>query len=284
AFFNELDLLEIRLHELDEIVDQFILVEATRTFQKQPKPLYFQENRERFAPFLDKIVHIVVDEYPHFFKKFRVPTFWDYDNHQKEFMLRGLKKVQAKPEDTIIISDLDEIPKLSKILAFKDIPGYKVFEQRFYFYYLNGLCTFYDTKDPVRNEKYNHHGLGYWRGPIMLSYQELIQERKTIKKTRILRGEEGKKITIVPEGGWHFSFMGGLDKIIHKINNWAHGEFNTAENNDPGYLKKLIEAGKDMMGTETQFTFVALDDTFPQYLLQNVEKYKHLIKPITTLT
>ena len=39
AFFNELDLLEIRLNALDEVVDRFVLVEATRTFQKKEKQI-----------------------------------------------------------------------------------------------------------------------------------------------------------------------------------------------------------------------------------------------------
>jgi len=67
AFFNELDLLEIRLNELDPVVDKFILVESTRTFQKQFKPLYFNENKERFKKFLPKIEHVIVDHFPTFF-------------------------------------------------------------------------------------------------------------------------------------------------------------------------------------------------------------------------
>ena len=60
SFFNELDVLEIRLAELDPVVDVFIIAEAAKTHSGEHKPLYFQENRERFAPWLDKIRHIVV--------------------------------------------------------------------------------------------------------------------------------------------------------------------------------------------------------------------------------
>lgn len=125
AFFNELDLLEIRLNELDPVVDKFVLVEATRTFQKQPKPLYFEENKSRFKDFEHKIIHVVVDEYPNFFSRFRIPTPMDYDNHQKNQIIRGLK--DAKPDDVIIYSDLDEIPRAEKIMQYKDVPGIKIF-------------------------------------------------------------------------------------------------------------------------------------------------------------
>ena len=64
TFFNELDVLEIRLHVLAEVVDRFVLVEARQTFQRGAKPLYYAENLDRFGPFADRIEHIVVDEFP----------------------------------------------------------------------------------------------------------------------------------------------------------------------------------------------------------------------------
>ena len=63
-FFNELDLLEIRLIELSELVDRFVLVEATRTHTGFQKPLYFADNKSRFASFLDRIIHVIVDDLP----------------------------------------------------------------------------------------------------------------------------------------------------------------------------------------------------------------------------
>ena len=39
TFFNELDLLEIRLNELDNVVDYFVLVESKRSFQNKPKEI-----------------------------------------------------------------------------------------------------------------------------------------------------------------------------------------------------------------------------------------------------
>ena len=49
SFFNELDLLEIRLNVLKDAVDKFVLVEAGETHSGKPKPLYFKENEARFA-------------------------------------------------------------------------------------------------------------------------------------------------------------------------------------------------------------------------------------------
>ena len=63
-FFNELDVLEIRLNELYHAVDKFILVEATKTHAGKDKTLFFNENKQKFSKFLDKIQHIIIDEYP----------------------------------------------------------------------------------------------------------------------------------------------------------------------------------------------------------------------------
>ena len=64
-FFNELDILKIRLNVLSPVVDKFVISEATETFSGLPKPLYYEENKEMFREFEDKIIHqVVTDEIP----------------------------------------------------------------------------------------------------------------------------------------------------------------------------------------------------------------------------
>ncbi len=262
AFFNELELLEIRLNELDAVVDKFVIVEATRTFQKNPKALIFADNKHLFEKFLPKIIHIVVDEYPGFFSKFRNPTPRDYDNHQKEFILKGIK--DANPEDIIIVSDIDEIPRPAQIEAYRNVKGIKVFEQNFYYYYLNMLCIkSEDTPD-------------LWRGPVMV----LKKDIKTIRKVRTLRGKEGKNITIVPNGGWHFSYMGGVQNIITKIEALSHDEFNKEYYKDPARLQEMIEKGMDIFDREQLYKTVVVDGSFPRYLTEKIGSFSHLIKAI----
>ena len=91
AFFNEMELLELRLRELNDVVDYFVLVEATRTFQKKEKPLYYELNKDRFKEWHHKIIHVVVDKYPTFWTKLRPVTTWHYDNHQKEGVLKAVQ-------------------------------------------------------------------------------------------------------------------------------------------------------------------------------------------------
>ena len=101
-FFNELDILNLRLHILDPIVDQFIIEEATVTFSGQPKELCFEKNKDMFQEFLPKIEYIVVDNSP-------VDTTTHLrDKFQKNALVKGLAK--AGDEDMILLSDVDEIP------------------------------------------------------------------------------------------------------------------------------------------------------------------------------
>ena len=64
TFFRELELLDLRLMELYDVVDHFVIVEATRTHQGRPHDPVFLAHRQRFLPFLDKIIHVLVDDLP----------------------------------------------------------------------------------------------------------------------------------------------------------------------------------------------------------------------------
>ncbi len=267
AFFNELDLLEIRLNTLNDVVDKFVLVEATRTFQKKEKPLFFQENKERFAPFLHKIEHVVVDEYPGFFAKWRVPRAWDYDDHQKEQILRGLK--DAKPDDVIIVSDVDEIPRPELVKQYANAPGIKVFQQKLYYYYLNCFIRQYPEPIPLVD------GYMPWYGTVMMFKKDL----KTIQKARLNREtrQNTDRVQIIEKGGWHFSYLGGAKKVIEKIEAYAHAEHNVEEFKDLKRVTELIRSGASLYGQKLDSEFVNLDDTFPQFVLDNKERFAELI-------
>ena len=100
-FFNELELLEIRLHELDDYVDRFVLVESTSTFQNNPKKLYYEENKEQFKQWHHKITHVIIDDSP------QTTDTWAVETFQFNAATRGLQDL--KPNDTVIWCCADEI-------------------------------------------------------------------------------------------------------------------------------------------------------------------------------
>ncbi|MFN7727915.1 MAG: hypothetical protein ACK5P7_02030 [Bdellovibrio sp.] len=275
AFFNEMELLQLRLRELNDVVDYFVLVEATRTFQKKEKPLYFEQNKERFREFLPKIRHIVVDEYPTFWTKFRPVTTWHYDNHQKEGVLKGLEN--AAPDDLIIFSDLDEIPLASKVREYKNKPGIRVFEQFQSYYFLNYVCTHINDYDGKAVAQRNFAGFGRWRGTVMLE-KKLIT---TMKAVRNYRDAEGSHITVIPDSGWHFSYMGGLENVIYKIQSWTHQEYNNEKYNTKEKVLANIQAGRDLFDEGMKYELFDINTPklpFPQELKDHPERWSSMLR------
>ena len=273
--FNELDLLEIRLNVLNDVVDRFVFVEATKTFSGKDKPLYYEENKERFSRFAHKITHIVVDDYPPF------ETAWTYENHQRNCLMRGLADIQ--PDDIIMTSDLDEIPDPAMVEKYKTTAGVKLFAPKMYCYYLN-----------YHNYSWPFSGLG----TNMLSYRDFLSlsdqhvkdatifqyaprnEGPTLTKVRFY-----KKVVIVRNAGWHFSYLGGIDAIIYKIKSYAHQEFNNDEYCNPERLQQRMQSGEYVVGggvgRRVRHFGVEIDASFPRYLVEHQRDYPHLIFPVT---
>ena len=134
-FFNELELLDIRLNILNDKVDKFILVESTVSFTGKEKPLYYNDNKHLFKKFNDKIIHCIVDDVPNCFeeaqKMFLSPkdelqknilmhclttpnvpfgeTQWLREFYQHESIRRGMLMADLNDDDMCFVSDLDEI-------------------------------------------------------------------------------------------------------------------------------------------------------------------------------
>ncbi len=271
TFFNEMDLLEIRLNELDEVVDYFVVVESTRTFQKKDKPLYLNLNDERIVKFKDKIIHVVVDDFPNFFTYFRVPKTWDYENHQRNAISRGL--MNAKPDDIIIVSDVDEIPNAKKLADNINLNKPVVFQQRFFYYFLNYIMTKATSESSIIQK----NNMIYWRGSVMIRYKDFTSAREV----RNLRND--LSMTQIEEGGWHFSYIGGIDAIISKLKSFSHVKetkqlLNNAD--DKEKISKIISQGKDLFDRDMSFKALPLSEPFPKYLINNIKKYEKLLYPI----
>lgn len=82
CFYNELDLLEIRLNVLNDVVDKFVLCESTKTHSGEEKKLYFEDNKKRFSKFLPKIIHIIDTPDKTY------SSSWGYENHQRNSLIK----------------------------------------------------------------------------------------------------------------------------------------------------------------------------------------------------
>lgn len=272
-FFNELDILKLRLHILDPIVDKFIIEEATVTFSGEPKELCFEKNKEMFREFLPKIEYIVVDNSP-------VDTTTHLrDKFQKNALERGLEN--ATDEDVIILSDVDEIPNpdtLKKIISEFDPEKIYHLAQRMFYCFINmeevsGNLLSITGEFPGVERK-------MWLGTKVFA-------KRSIPADGIIQLREASTTAPnalrVADGGWHFGYMGSRQetdvskRIGTKVVAAAHQEYNNqdilAEARD-----RLI-LGQDMFGRQARFERVEVDDSYPKYLLEHIEEYRYLIMP-----
>jgi beta-1,4-mannosyl-glycoprotein beta-1,4-N-acetylglucosaminyltransferase len=255
TFFNELDLLEIRLQELSDVVDKFVLVEADRTQSNQPKPFYYEEGKERFRDYWNKIIAIQV----HNTERFWDPSNqWCIDNATRDMVLT---EVSYAPDDLVIIDDSDQIPRASVIRNYAYTGPVRLAMIESYYYF---NCLHY-------NGTAGQSATQIWR------YAEISNRASQIRAFM-----PGLVTNIVPDAGWHFSYMGGIEAIQQKIRAGSHWkECGTPDFLDGGHLTHALETGTDLFNRAGYDTItVPLDERFPKYLVDNQDKFAKYIRRV----
>lgn len=272
-FFNELDILNLRLHILDPYVDKFIIEEATVTFSGEAKELCFEKNKEMFQEFLPKIEYIVVDNSP-------VDTTTHLrDKFQKNALEKGL--VNAGDDDMIIMSDVDEIPNPKVIQELKEhFDPNKVYHlaQRMFYCFINmeevsGNLLSITGEFPGVERK-------MWLGTKIFAKRSIPQDGIIQLREASVTAPNAVRIS---NGGWHFGYMGSLHeanvskRIGEKVVAAAHQEYNKQD--ILAEAKYRLMLGEDMFGRNARFERVEVDESYPEYLLQHREDYEYLIMP-----
>jgi len=236
TFFNELELLELRLNELDGVVDRFVLVESTTTFSGRPKELIFSKNRERFKAFADKIIHVVVDDMP---AGDGPKDHWKREHFQRNAIARGL--ANCRPDDIILISDVDEIPHPETLAQFcSALPFHDDAVSRAFHALLNAPLTRYLMHRRTLRRVLRKHHPYVWKLQQVACCYYLNYRTRTVEwwyGTRLMHyrdfsvAEEMRYsgYKIVPRGGWHFTSMGDASRIAEKIASFAHQELNNPD-------------------------------------------------------
>ena len=250
-FYNELDLLDVRLAELAPVVDRFVLVEARYTHAGDPKPLYFDQNRHRFAAYLERIDHVIVEDDPGGFS-------WKREGHQREAIARGIPDLAD--DDMVLVSDVDEIPRRSVIAALREMPA------DLYSLQLAIHLYFLDLKSP-------EPWISAAAAPGRLIKRIGVNPIRYLVKQNIGR--------TIEHGGWHFTWMGGLDGFRAKMRAYAHRENSAgfaAAGDSEARLERFYATGEFeaglVPGMWSDIHRVTMDDDFPIAIRERLEDFR----------
>ena len=253
-FFNELDLLEIRLNELADVVDMFVLTEATLTHQGNPKPLYFDDNKSRFSDF--NIAHMIIDGY----SGVDVSNPWAIEQYQRQSGIGFIKQgIKPDAKDVILLSDTDEIWRAEKVKQLAETEGwtYAAAWMPMFYYYMDCVWT-----------------TCVWDMPRWIKGDGLdCSLRGTDQRVGPIRGCESD---VEFKGtGWHFSYLGDVQG---KLAAFAHAEYNKPPYNTKEYIESK-KADCVSLFDDGQFALVPNLGYLPRYVLENLDRFGKYLHP-----
>ena len=286
TFFEEKLMMDLRFNILDPFVDKFIVCEATFSHSGKKKEIKF--DKKDFPKFEDKIVHIIINEDP-------VEKTYNQNDNSNFLRQNSIKRIEtqrnyigkaledADKNDYIIYSDNDEIPDLSKIDFKSNKAKIILFKQKLFYYKFNlaypkidwfgsKSCRLKDLKNiswlrNIKNRKYN-----------LFRLDTLFSKMKYTN------------LKIIEDGGWHFTNLKTPEELLRKyLNDEMHSEFEL-KNDDLKAIEYKIKnkfinydhlldtksSNEKKQNNRFDLTKVNLD-ILPNYILNNLEKYKSWI-------
>jgi hypothetical protein len=269
SFYNEFDILELRLNELWDTVDNFILMESNTTYVGNPKDYLFDKNKERYAKYMEKIIHIKLDDSIEMQREVfprEIDDSWVREKYQRYASGRGLPELQS--DDIVIVSDLDEVPRADMIEMIKadenDYDRYLMYIPQLQ-YKINYMKVF----NPSRH------------GVIMVTKGRAFVNPQQEREFSFFWNAKPENTVEVDHGGWHFTYFGDNDHCVNKIKNFAHTEQNIPKIVDMFNIDWLIRNKYGIHGPDNdeRFEYVVVDDYFPRYFTENLDKWQHMIIP-----
>jgi beta-1,4-mannosyl-glycoprotein beta-1,4-N-acetylglucosaminyltransferase len=192
---DEVDWLDVRLHEAGDLVDYFVIAECPFDCMHRPKPLSFELNKERFKDFLHKIIYIVAEDV----------TVINVNMVRTRLAECRKGFVNCKPDDILILADPDFVINKQTYIDIRNsadiLENHEIqLVANWYFYHMDGLftkekficCSAFKRKNTVDSE---------WG---------TVNRWKPVGKT-------------IYGAGWHFSKMGGAEELAEHIDGYPHG-------------------------------------------------------------
>jgi beta-1,4-mannosyl-glycoprotein beta-1,4-N-acetylglucosaminyltransferase len=223
-FSNELDILDLKLNELDGIVDKFVLVEHPYNYLRQPKRLAYNENKERFKKFHNKIIHII-DGLP-YDNKLGLDLVWERNNSSLIFDV--LNRLDDK--DFVLFTDSDALLK-KEIVSNLDLSRPTHFHVDWYESYFNykllNVPFVWNVGIPAKYVK--QHGI--------------LESLKLTRGMALQSNDFKEKHVVIKDAGYHFSKCGNIDDLLEHVKGHPHIERAT---NPLIANKELLQKRRDL--------------------------------------
>lgn len=227
-FFQEHDILLMRLHELNDYVDAFVISELNVTHTGIPKKFNFNDNKTNYSKFLDKINYYrgydknITNEYSKLAEDHGVIPSLESDENHKEIRTTNwarevyqrciiedeLHQMDLSDDDVIILSDCDEIPRPELLQQIKDgtidmTDKILCCEQDMYIFNFHYYCS-----------KFN--------GTKIITWKNFKDSSLTLDHLRVKPHLFKQKKVTIKNGGWHLSYFGSYDTILKKYQSYTH--------------------------------------------------------------
>lgn len=251
-FNDELDMLELRLGQLDSVVDKFVLVETNLTYRGAPKPLYYQENKHLFSKWAHKIVAV----------NSNTPRqgAWYFEIAQRNVLKDAIRDLNPKEEDTIVFSDCDEIPNPEVVKNYTPDLGLRNLKQFTFYYNFNHMFN-YGDRSWSRARIGRVSDFYYWGA------YEFRQGPRDLDPTH----------PSLENGGWHASYFGLLPKIRRKVDSISHDDLSPfIHSRTNRELADDIHNGRDLyhrQGVADAQWWDTFDPRLPPYFLSNQNRF-----------
>ena len=258
TYFNEKELVELRLKYLNSIVDYFVVIESNITFTGKEKKWNFPDVlKNNLQEFSHKIqyhqLNIKLDEIKNeeswIIDNIKGDDFWRIENFQRNHIKTVCKKFSN--DDTLIISDLDEIPSKQKLEFIKSSDFKKIAPVALEQYLFHVDCNFLSMES--------------WRGSIVTTME--LCNKLSPQKFRTLRN----RLSYFTDGGWSFSSFGGYERVKKKIESYAHSEHNNDKFKSPEHIANCQRTGADLFHRKVKSRKVERS-FFPKELLILMEQ------------
>ena len=284
-YFDEEQVLDLRLNVLNDFVDYFVIVESTQNHKGIKRELLFDQSK--FQKFKNKIIYLVYDEIPKNVenisdnedenekdRKYIMNAVYR-ENSQRNFITKGLQK--ADENDLILVSDVDEIPKLSSLNLSKIDNKILIFKQDMFYYKFNLAIPNFKWSGTKGVKKKNLKSPQWLRN---------IKDRKYafFRIDTFFSEKKYTNIKIISDGGWHFSNIKNAKMIEHKLRSYLHhrefdqvslsvDEIDNLIKNKKAIYDLRVDKKVNKVGNGVVLNNYNLNK-LPKYINENLDKYK----------